>query len=108
MSTNTSTLDTYQSDCTRFLLPQSDTPEYLFPGLVVEAAEFLDKYVKFVRDGGEMNREGMVDELGDVMWFLAMSARHLGVSLDDVCRRSVAKLTRRLNNNTIQGSGDTR
>ena len=34
-------------------------------------------------------RDNIVDELGDVLWFVAMMARRLGFSLEDLMSRSI-------------------
>ena len=43
----------------------------------------------------EDNREHLIIELGDIMWYVAQSCIALGVSLDDVVARNVQKLLKR-------------
>ena len=96
---------------------------YLSFGLVAEVGEVADKIAKAVRRGEiEINdneiffvcgncfqfRDNIVDELGDVLWFVAMLARHLGVSLEEVMRRNLDKLADRQNRGVIIGDGDKR
>jgi len=47
-------------------------------------------------------------ELGDVLWYIANLASDLDVSLQHIAEENLAKLQRRKNRNTIQGSGDNR
>lgn len=85
---------------------------YPILGLVGEAGELANKYKKVLRDEkGQMSEEkrlGLIDELGDVMWYAAALARDLGCSLEDVCVGNLTKLQRRKTAGTIHGSGDNR
>jgi len=96
---------------------------YLGFGLMAEAGEVADKIAKAVRRGEiEISdneiifvcgncfqfRDNIVNELGDVLWFVAMLARHLGVSLEEVMRRNLDKLADRQNRGVIIGDGDKR
>ncbi|MDU7040162.1 MAG: MazG nucleotide pyrophosphohydrolase domain-containing protein, partial [Lactococcus lactis] len=47
-------------------------------------------------------------ELGDLLWYLATSARYLGISLEQVASENIEKLESRLNRGKISGSGDER
>lgn len=81
-------------------------------GLGNEAGEVQGKIKKVMRDNnGEFTQEWkdkIVDEMGDVLWYMAALARDLGVSLNDVAQSNVTKLTDRRNRNVIGGSGDNR
>ena len=41
------------------------------------------------------NREHLIIELGDVMWYVANACKALDISFDDVIRRNVTKLEKR-------------
>ncbi len=81
-------------------------------GLAGEAGELLNKIKKIWRDqGGELEeevREGLVDELGDVLWYVARLARELDADLETVGRRNVEKLAGRADRGVIGGEGDRR
>lgn len=47
-------------------------------------------------------------ELGDVLWYVAMTARSLGLSLEQIAETNISKLTDRAARNVIQGTGDDR
>lgn len=81
-------------------------------GLCGETGEFAEKLKKAIRDdGGEITparKAEMVKELGDVMWYLAMIADELGVTLDEVAQANVEKLASRQKRDALHGSGDNR
>lgn len=93
---------------------------YLGFGLMAEAGEVADKIAKAVRRGdivinnneivsfrGDVTGD-IADELGDVLWFVAMMARRLGFSLEEVMRRNLDKLADRQARGVIIGDGDSR
>ena len=64
-------------------------------GLAEEAGEVLGLVRKRVYQQRETPREKLVEELGDVLWCLAMTAESLGITLEEVATTNVAKLQRR-------------
>ena len=76
-------------------------------GLAGESGETVEKVKKFVRDG-KLDRDGLLKEMGDVLWYLANMASDLGVSLETIAEINIEKLEKRAANNTLQGSGDNR
>lgn len=64
-------------------------------GLCGESGEVIDIVKKHISHGHELNREKLIDELGDVAWYLAECAYALGVSLEDVLTHNIEKLRAR-------------
>jgi len=67
-------------------------------GLAAESGEFLEIVKKMVFQGkpwNDDNREHLIIELGDVMWYVANACKALDISFDDVIRRNVTKLEKR-------------
>ena len=67
-------------------------------GLAAESGEFLEIVKKMVFQGKpwtDDNREHLIIELGDVMWYVAQACMALDVSFDDVVRGNVKKLEKR-------------
>lgn len=81
-------------------------------GLVGESGEVAEKYKKIIRDKqGKISpddREELVKELGDVLWYIALLAKYLGVSLEEVATQNLDKLSSRKSRKAIQGRGDNR
>ena len=76
-------------------------------GLAGEAGEVAGKISKFIRDG-ELDKRKIALELGDTLWFLTACANELGYTLQDIAQMNYVKLSRRLEEGTLRGSGDTR
>ena len=67
-------------------------------GLNAEAGEFLEIVKKMIFQGkpwDEANREHLIIELGDVIWYAANACMALGISFEDVVARNVTKLEKR-------------
>lgn len=81
-------------------------------GISDEAGEVLGKFKKWIRDQdadfSKLDTEAITKEMGDVLWYLAVVAEDMGVSLDDIAQENLKKLASRKTRNTLRGSGDNR
>lgn len=81
-------------------------------GLNGEAGEVAEKVKKIIRDKNgvvtDEDKAELAKELGDVMWYIAVFAHDLGVSMDKIAEQNLAKLKSRKERGVIQGSGDNR
>ena len=80
-------------------------------GLAGEAGEVSNKVKKLLRDGYENNkdyRKEISDEIGDVLWYVAVLADDIGCKLSDIANNNLLKLENRAKKGTIHGSGDKR
>lgn len=81
-------------------------------GLSGESGEVQEKIKKLLRDKrGKLSTEDkqeLIKELGDILWYIAAVAHLLGSSLDEVAMRNNEKLASRHKRQTLQGSGDNR
>lgn len=64
-------------------------------GLNGEAGECIDILKKAMFQGHELDKEHMAKELGDVAWYLAVSAEAIGYKLDDIFQMNIDKLKKR-------------
>ena len=67
-------------------------------GISAEGGEFTEIVKKMVFQGkpwNEDNREHLIIELGDVLWYVAQACMALDVPFDDVVRGNVKKLEKR-------------
>lgn len=64
-------------------------------GMCGEAGECIDLLKKHEFQGHDLDPAKLVDELGDVLWYIAQTATGLGVSLEEVAQHNVDKLRKR-------------
>lgn len=64
-------------------------------GLNGEAGEAIDIIKKVLFQGHEFDREHMAKELGDIAWYLAVSADAIGYDLETIFQMNVDKLKAR-------------
>ena len=89
------------------IFPKEKALEYLALGMTSEAGEVAGKVKKLIRDGrGE--KEAIAYWIGDVLWYCAVLASELGVSLNTIMQNNLEKLHGRKERGTLAGSGDTR
>ena len=92
------TANEVQRQALRTLNPALDRRDVLINGvmgLCGEAGEAIDIVKKHLAQGHELDREGLIKELGDVAWYLAETAWALDVPLEAVLQRNLDKLRAR-------------
>ncbi len=85
---------------------------YCTLGLTNEAGEVAGKLKKVMRDeAGTLTaaaKTAIAAEAADTLWYLAMLARELGVTLEEMATANITKLTDRMERGVLGGSGDNR
>lgn len=64
-------------------------------GMCGEAGECIDILKKHEFQGHPLDGNKLMDELGDVLWYVAQTASGLRVSLEDVAQHNIDKLRKR-------------
>lgn len=64
-------------------------------GLNGEAGEAIDILKKVIFQGHDFDREHLAKELGDIAWYLAITADALGYDLESILQMNVKKLSAR-------------
>lgn len=64
-------------------------------GLCGETGEVSDHIKKYMFQGHELDQDKLVNELGDVCWYIAILASGLNVDLETVMKKNIEKLQRR-------------
>ena len=105
--------DTYQYAAIQTAVyPERMGMMYTTLGLTGEAGELANKVKKIVRDKDGVwdveDRKEIKDELGDVLWYVAMVAKEFDLSLDSIAEANIEKLKDRQERGVLQGSGDSR
>lgn len=68
---------------------------YLALGLTGESGEVADLVKKFERHAKPVDNDRLADELGDVLWYIAILSSRIGLTLEEVASGNVEKLRRR-------------
>jgi NTP pyrophosphatase (non-canonical NTP hydrolase) len=94
------------------LYPRQHAITYPALGLAGEAGEVANKVKKILRDANgqltEETRQKLLDELGDVLWYVAALCADLNADLDEVAQANIHKLFDRKARGVLGGSGDNR
>lgn len=64
-------------------------------GLCGESGEYIDILKKHIFQGHALDKEHMAKELGDIAWYLAVSAAAIGYDLETVLQMNIEKLRAR-------------
>lgn len=64
-------------------------------GLSGESGECLDILKKHLYQGHDLDKRHLIEELGDVLWYLTLAADALHVSLDEIMHQNINKLRTR-------------
>jgi NTP pyrophosphatase (non-canonical NTP hydrolase) len=87
---------------------------FVYPalGLGGEAGEVLEKIKKVLRDEKntltEEKKLEILNEMGDVLWYLAALSTELNLNLEEIAKNNLYKLKSRKERNKLHGSGDKR
>ena len=64
-------------------------------GLNGEAGECIDIVKKHLFQGHLLDTDKLLDELGDVLWYVAITADGIGVPLEDIMQHNIDKRRKR-------------
>lgn len=64
-------------------------------GLATEAGEFLDALKKHVFYGKDLDKVNLMEECGDLMWYMSVALDALGYDYKSVMERNIEKLSAR-------------
>jgi NTP pyrophosphatase (non-canonical NTP hydrolase) len=88
----------YQSHAARTANPKLNPRERVVQacfGLAGESGEVIDGQKKILYHDHDFDRDELVEELGDVCWYIAEMCSVWGISLDEVAECNVKKLMAR-------------
>ena len=109
------TFNEYQQGAISTNLAKSDQLQELMQqvlGLGDEAGEVQAIFKKWIRDNNAdialLDTKNVAKELGDILWYIAVVAHDLGLSLGDIAQTNHDKLKSRAERGTLRGSGDNR
>jgi NTP pyrophosphatase (non-canonical NTP hydrolase) len=81
-------------------------------GLIGESGEVAEKFKKIIRDKSgiltDEDRQEIVKELGDILWYVNSVATLMGSNLEEVASKNLEKVLSRKERGQTHGSGDNR
>jgi len=77
-------------------------------GLAGESGEVADHIKKAIFQGHEMDNNHIADELGDVLWYVAIMAEGIGFTLEEIMEMNIGKLKKRYPNGFDAGKSINR
>jgi NTP pyrophosphatase (non-canonical NTP hydrolase) len=82
---------------------------YTIIALAGESGELANVWKKYLRDPlhQAIPTVRLIDELGDILWYLVATAKHLGISLEDLMQINTEKLNARAAAGTIAHRTDS-
>ena len=79
---------------------------------ILSAKKLIGIREKVIRDKdglfGAMEKQEIMLELGDVLWYIAQLSTELGFDLEEVAQLNLEKLSSRSRRGKLSGSGDNR
>lgn len=64
-------------------------------GLSGETGEVADIVKKHLFQGHKLDKSKILDELGDVLWYIAITSKGIGVELEEIAIHNIDKLKKR-------------
>jgi len=98
----------YQKKAFSTAMETAKNEPYMVMGLCGEAGEIANKAKKIIRDGRIWNRDDLIGELGDALWYISGEAEIHNITMQEVADYNIKKLFSRKERGVIQGSGDNR
>lgn len=85
-------LNSYQQEAYKFAQYPEDYKEYLSVAIMGECGEVCNVYKKELRDG-VARTEKMIDEIGDIFWYIAAYCTEDGLQLQEIYERAIRPTT---------------
>lgn len=85
----------YCSFYNKLLFAYKDRLVHAHLGMSSETGEIGDCLKKHLVYGQELDKENLIEECGDVMWYISLMLSALDVSLEDCMKQNIEKLKKR-------------
>lgn len=64
-------------------------------GLNGESGEVIDVVKKYLYQGHTLDKDKIINELGDTLWYINLIANGINMSLEDIAKYNIGKLEKR-------------
>jgi NTP pyrophosphatase (non-canonical NTP hydrolase) len=98
LALSASLLERFEKNCDRLFVKPDDHVGKLVHaamGVAGEGGELLDAVKKHWVYGKELDRENILEECGDAMFYIAVLLKHCGYTLEQAMQHNMAKLNKR-------------
>ena len=77
-------------------------------GMHTESAEFADALKKNIFYGKPLDTVNLAEEIGDLLWYVAIASDALAIPLEKILENNIAKLRKRYGEKFTEKSANTR
>ena len=91
----------YTQNCYRtfqYQATENETISMLCMGLSGEAGEVIDYLKKIIYHKHDFDKQKLMSEMGDMMWYFALLADYFKIDFDEILTSNIAKLKKRYPN----------
>lgn len=88
----------YQAAANRTLYGTEQVLTNCALGLAGESGQLIDLIKNYTFRGKELNREQLIHEMGDVLWYLSQIAQWADIPFEEVAQNNIATLNKRYPN----------
>lgn len=88
----------YDALAARTMRPGADPVVFASFGIAGESGELVDRIKKHLFHGKPVSRNEVLDEVGDVLWYLTTLCRQFDANLEDAMTYNIDKLCKRYPN----------
>lgn len=67
-------------------------------GACTEAGELIDILKKYLIYGKQIDITNIIEEVGDILWYIAIISDSLGISIETIMEKNINKLQKRYKN----------
>lgn len=76
-------------------LPFPDELQHALMGIMSEAGELADPIKKHIIYNAHLDLDNIKEEIGDLLWYVALLCRATGISMSEAAADNITKLQRR-------------
>ncbi len=90
--------NSYEKEAMKTASSQSRSITVAALGLSGESGEISDRVKKYISQGHPLGIANVLEELGDILWYVALAADYLGVPMEEIAHLNLIKLKKRYPN----------
>ncbi len=96
----------YQEMAKRTMLDKCKSLANVGLGLTGESGKAVNLIKKHLFQGQKLNKDKLIEKLGDTLWYIVLAAETLGIELGEIASKNIEKLQQRYPNGYFDKSGE--